>query len=130
MSKLTVFDSDYVEASLIEARPMGVRYHSNGECDFCSSKLAAWSYPAEPFRVTYTDGVLRELVGPWGACESCHRLIETGEWGRLLAKGLSYFTKQGATPTQRKVLKKRIRTMHIEFIRHRTGDAQPQSLNN
>lgn len=66
-------------------------------CDFCSHPRVLWLYVIEPGGVVIVKDTPtgREFHGDadgrWGACEECHKLIQSGEWEDLARRSLKMF---------------------------------------
>lgn len=56
-------------------------------CDFCATPSPSWRYEAQPFARSLAGSSAAVLFDAfWAACEVCHRLIEDGQWARLLRR--------------------------------------------
>lgn len=86
-----------------------------GTCDFCSAPHPTWVYPC----TTFTLGTYGS-VGDWGACDTCHRLIDTGQWARLTDRAVAHQPKAIRSQARRWV-----GTLHRAFRQHQTGDPHP-----
>lgn len=88
-------------------------------CDFCSMPSVSWQYPARSFDAM--RGVFRlRSIGEWNACETCHDLIEGGNWTALAHRCAEYFCKHSM---QYEACSTFMLKVHAKFARHRTGDA-------
>lgn len=94
-------------------------------CDFCSSPVVAWRYPAETFSIdivtSYED---------WAACDLCHALIEAGDSDGLLNRSVAMFPGLADVPADaREGIMARLHAMitplHNGFHASRQGPAAP-----
>jgi len=109
-------------------------------CDFCRS-VPTWDYPAHDFtaqvlavssRQDVTD--ITELEpqgsrGGWAACDTCHDLIEAGDWDQLAERSVdANWDGEGGyrnTPVPRAVWIDAIKQYQRLFQENRTGPAIP-----
>jgi hypothetical protein len=92
-------------------------------CDFCSEPNPTWTYPAEDFVALSSEFFTQESVGPWDACEMCHRLIEHNDRTALAIRALDRLIL--ARPDMilcTTELLDELRGLHELFFLHRTGD--------
>jgi hypothetical protein len=85
-------------------------------CDFCAMPSVSWQYPARSFDAM--PGVFGSL-GEWGACETCHDLIERQNWTALAKRSAERICKDN---TKRDKCFAFMLKLHAEFARHRTED--------
>lgn len=60
------------------------------KCDFCNSPKIAWEYPARSYQLE-SLGVPEANVksfDAWSACETCHGLIQCGNWRGLAERSI------------------------------------------
>jgi hypothetical protein len=101
-----------------------------GVCDFCTEPDPAWIYPCESYHTMLgtkfeIDGWKSESygsVGDWGACDTCHNMIETGNWDAMVERNLKAQPERQVEPAK-SFLKKAIREMWRGFEANRTGPA-------
>ena len=53
-------------------------------CDFCNTADVRWMYKAKCGIITLPDGTRFGSDGGWGACDTCHKFIETEDTNNLL----------------------------------------------
>lgn len=65
------------------------------KCDFCSSPAVRWRYPARDVNmgVVLSGGksVMHNSRGDWAACDTCHDMIEAGDYTSLLNRSIERF---------------------------------------
>lgn len=86
-------------------------------CDFCSSPVPAWSYPATSF----IDLMGSQSIGDWLACEECHALIEADDRDGLARRAVAALVGK-VDPAWSLAY---CRDLHRRFREHRSGPAQP-----
>jgi hypothetical protein len=87
-------------------------------CDFCSSCVPAWRYPAESFRDQFNS----VSQGDWLACRKCHDLIEAGDRSGLAERVLlTEAVRMGVV--SKKLARQYARDLHNRFFRARRGEA-------
>jgi hypothetical protein len=85
-------------------------------CDFCDKPAPSWCFPAQSFDAS--PGVVGSL-GEWSACETCHDLIEGGNWSALANRCVELICKDSSR--HESCLTEMLK-LHAKFARHRTGD--------
>ena len=86
-------------------------------CDFCEKSGVSWQYPARSFEAM--PGVMGS-IGEWGACETCHDLIEGGNWTALAYRSAEHVCEDR---TQRDNCFAAMLKLYAKFARHRKGEA-------
>jgi hypothetical protein len=93
-------------------------------CDFCSDPDVAWRYPAKSFIAYAVGDIVGQSVGDWAACDTCHRLIETGDCNGLLERTLrTLFTRNPDMRWAEQELRDQIIVFHQMFFAYRIGAA-------
>lgn len=100
-------------------------------CDFCmtiSTREASWVYPTQEFEVQDDTGHTWNIDDGqgWGACSTCHRLIEAEKWDQLAARAATLGEKRHpGVPFE--TLQERSALAHRAFQMARDGQAIPAS---
>lgn len=93
------------------------------QCDFCTAHTVTYAYPARGF-IVQAGELLRHYIGPWGACESCHALIEAGRWNTLADRTSAYVPpgmSRELARLYRREMKRTTLALHRKFVERRTG---------
>lgn len=94
-----------------------------GVCDFCSEPGPRWRYPAESFEENLTPCLGIGSVADWGACDTCHLLIQNEDW-RGLADRFIECEYSNISRDYRRVLRKQILEFHQKFRKSRSGEPE------
>lgn len=97
-------------------------------CDFCIVPLnreTVWTYPCESFRPSgyqIPGRLIQTSVTDWAACEACHALIEQQAWDALAKRSVDHFPERAEmSRAHRRQTMKQLKTLYLEFSRHRRG---------
>lgn len=92
-------------------------------CDFCSNKNPTWDYPASDFEYKPDNfsSVGEGSRGNWAACETCHRMIERGDYRALAVHSAKRLAKEKLGGMDYRPLVKGLASRHQGFKDHRTG---------
>ena len=109
-------------------------------CDFCCSEddgdEITWDYPAKTFTMAVSIPIptIYTSNGHWGACVSCHRLIDDDKRDELALRSMAkFFSNAGFTlvgisgrpadvpDSMVDIMLKQIKELHDEFFKHRAG---------
>ena len=93
-----------------------------GTCDFCSQPHPTWIYPCKSFNLPNPtcQGAGYGSVGDWGACDTCHNLIQKGLWPQITQRAIKHQPKQ-LQPTA----KRWVTQLHRAFRNNQTGQPHP-----
>jgi len=96
-----------------------------GLCDFCGTPGPSWVYPCGPFtRTALGDpSTVINMIGPWLACEICHRHIDADHWVTLLDHSMDRHGTALTTAHHLGVLRAELAACWLQFRHHRTGPA-------
>lgn len=96
-------------------------------CDFCAAVDPTWTYPCHDFIVDFTIIGLPgdRKVGAWGACDTCHDLIEADDWDGLREHCIATepdHARVAAIPQGRFLLDKMFDILWRQFRENRCGE--------
>lgn len=97
-----------------------VESKDNPICDFCSDPHPIYWYPCRDFN-TYIGA---NSVGPWAACETCHRLIESDNRGALNQVSMETYQRDHPHEKMYKSSGEFLEYLHDMFWANRTGPAE------
>lgn len=96
-------------------------------CDFCSTAdNVNWTYPCNDFVVpALIPGLPDEAkIGPWAACDECHRLIEVDAWDAITERAIAEHQRAQRLPNKAiRVLQHLLLNLHQQFRDNRAGPA-------
>lgn len=97
------------------------------KCDFCFGPDPVWDYPAESFRLNEAAGGLSGVSpSQWGACATCHDLIEADDWAKVEARADHGLDRAYGYPAGgRAAVERRVQRDLARFRTHRTGPPVP-----
>lgn len=117
----TIIDFHWIHPAIDDTRgvnhePDPVRLNDTGGelvtvCDFCTAPHPTWIYPCTSFTLGPYGS-----VGNWGACTTCHQLIQRNNWNRITYRALAQHPH-----ALRAQIRQMIEPLHKAFRQHRTG---------
>lgn len=93
------------------------------KCDFCSEPNPGWCYPAQTFQGPTIGKDLYVSVAEWGACDTCHDLIEANDREALVDRFLVRWEAKNGQRPDHDDLRALVLALHGQFWDNRTGPA-------